>query len=106
MGVRDSNNLAWREVIEYEIDVTGPTSEPPGKLWKIHTGGFNMSEATPEFGGECAFAVSLGKNDPAQSGATQAVVDGKTYYFQNPVAKVLFKVLGRSGKAHENYNAR
>lgn len=65
-----------------------------------------MSETTPEFGGECAFAVSLGKNDPPQSGSTQAVIDGKTYYFQNPVAKFLFKTLRRADTAHTVYNAR
>lgn len=65
-----------------------------------------MSEATPEFDGECAFAVSLGKNDPPQSGAHQADIDGKTYFFQNPVAKFLFKTMGRANKAHENYAAR
>lgn len=48
---------------------------------------------TPEFDGECAFAVSLGKRGAVGS-PKHALADGdKTYYFQNGVAKFLWKVL-------------
>ena len=48
---------------------------------------------TPEFDGECAFAVSLGKRQVAGS-PKQALVEGnKTYYFKNGVARFLWKLL-------------
>ena len=58
------------------------------------TGREEMSGSeTPEFDGECAFAMSLGK--PGAVGSpNHALADGdKTYYFQNGVAKFLWKVL-------------
>lgn len=64
------------------------------------------SAAVPEFGGECAFAVSLGKSGDPESGKHQLVREGKTYYFRNAVARFLFKTFGRSTKAHEVFSAR
>ena len=59
---------------------------------------------TPEFNGNCAFAVSTGKKD-VKSGKSFAVIDGKTYMFSNPVAKILFKLLpGRVQKANKVWN--
>lgn len=63
-------------------------------------------DATPEYGGECAFAISLGKTDEPQSGAHQLVQDGRTFYFRNGVAKFLFKTFGRADKADANWAER
>jgi hypothetical protein len=65
-----------------------------------------MSNETPEFNGECAFAVSLGKTDEPQSGKQQIQQDGRTFYFQNGVAKTLFKLLNRADKADAAWAAR
>lgn len=64
------------------------------------------SSASPEYGGQCAFAVSLGKSDEPESGKHQLVQDGRTFYFKNPVAKFLFKTFNRSAKADQNWAAR
>ena len=45
-----------------------------------------------EFNGQCAFAVSTGKTD-VPGGKHTAIVNGKTYAFSNPIAKLLFKIL-------------
>lgn len=60
----------------------------------------------PEFGGQCAFAVSLGKSDDPESGKHQMVQDGRTFYFKNGVAKFLFKTFNRAGKADQNWASR
>lgn len=60
----------------------------------------------PEYGGQCAFAVSLGKSDEPESGKHQLVQDGRTFYFKNPVAKALFKMFNRADKADQNWAAR
>ena len=62
--------------------------------------------AGAEYGGECAFAVSLGKSDAPESGKHQMVDGGRTFYFKNAVAKFLFKVLKRADKADQNWAAR
>lgn len=64
------------------------------------------SATAPEFGGECAFAVSLGKSGEPESGQHQLVRDGRMYYFRNAVARFLFKTFGRSTKAHQAFSAR
>lgn len=52
-----------------------------------------------EYGGHCAFAVSVGKKD-VMGGHIRAINNGKTYLFSNQIAKVLFLVLpGRIRKA-------
>ena len=51
-----------------------------------------MSESTtpePEYGGQCAFAVSLGKTDEPESGKHQLEQNGRLFYFKNAVAKFL-----------------
>ncbi len=54
-----------------------------------------------EFDGHCAFAISTGKTD-VKGGKHTAKIDGKTYAFSNPVAKLLFKILpNRIQKAEE-----
>ena len=60
----------------------------------------------PEFNGNCAFAVSTGKND-VKGGKSFAVIDGKTYAFSNPIAKMLFKLLpNRVEKANRVWENR
>ena len=59
-----------------------------------------------EYGGQCAFAVSLGKTDERESGKHQLTRDGRTFYFKNGVAKFLFKTFNRTAKADENWAAR
>ncbi len=44
------------------------------------------------YDGQCAFAVSTGKTD-VKGGKHSSTVDGKTYLFSNPIAKMLFKLL-------------
>ena len=65
-----------------------------------------MSDPTtpqPEFGGQCAFAVSLGKSDDAESGKHQLDQNGRLFYFKNPVAKFLFTTLHRADKADKKW---
>ena len=65
----------------------------------------NQNDAA-EYEGHCAFAVSTGKLD-VEGGKSGAMIDGKSYRFSNPVAKILFKVLpNRIGKANTNWKNR
>jgi hypothetical protein len=60
----------------------------------------------PEFGGECAFAVSLGKSAKGKEGC-YAIRDGRTYLFLNPVARFLFRILpGRLQAAERHWSSR
>lgn len=60
----------------------------------------------PEFGGECAFAVSLGKRAKGKEGCSE-IRDGKRYLFLNPVARFLWRVLpGRVQAAERHWSAR
>lgn len=64
-------------------------------------------ERPAEYGGECAFAVSLGKKGVPGKPGVYSVRDGKKYLFSNPVAKFLWSVLpGRKDKAEANWSAR
>ena len=67
-----------------------------------------MSDSTtPEFDGECAFAVSLGKRGVIGSPNHQLEADGHLYQFKNGVARFLFKTLpNRSDKAASAWAAR
>ena len=57
-----------------------------------------------EFDGQCAFAVSTGKTD-VKGGKHTATINGKTYAFSNPIAKILFKILpNRIKKAEDIWN--
>jgi len=59
-----------------------------------------------EFNGNCAFAVSTGKTD-VKGGKHTASINGKTYAFSNPVAKILFTILpNRLKKAEEVWNKK
>lgn len=61
----------------------------------------------PEFGGECAFAVSTGKRNVAGSSKHQIVDGAKTYHFSNRVARLLWKVLpNRDRRANAVWAAR
>ncbi|WP_335872562.1 hypothetical protein [Bacillus sp. 2205SS5-2] len=66
-----------------------------------------MNNTKPEYGGECALAVSLGKKDVHCDGKHFIVDNGKQYNFTNPVAKFLWKVLpGRKQKADSQWSSR
>ena len=57
-----------------------------------------------EFDGCCAFAVSTGKKD-VKGGKHTHTINGKTYAFSNPVARILFKLLpNRIEKAEAVWN--
>ena len=59
-----------------------------------------------EFDGQCAFAVSTGKTD-VKGGKHTTTINGKTYAFSNPVAKLLFKLLpNRVYKAEEVWSKK
>lgn len=55
-----------------------------------------------EFGGQCAFAVSLGKKNVNGNGKHFIVKDNKKYLFSNPVAKFLWNVIPGSRKKSES----
>jgi len=61
---------------------------------------------TAEYDGHCAFAVSTGKME-VEGGKNSSTIDGKTYLFSNPIAKLLFKLLpNRIDKADSNWENR
>jgi len=61
---------------------------------------------SPEFGGECAFAVSLGKRAMGKESCFE-IRDGKRYLFLNPVARFLWRILpGRVQAAERHWLAR
>jgi len=66
-----------------------------------------QASGTAEFGGNCAFALSVGKQDVPGS-SDHCVVEGdKTYYFSNGVARLLWKVLpNREKKANATWATR
>ncbi len=56
------------------------------------------------YDGHCAFAMSTGKVD-VKGGNHQIEIDGRTFRFSNPVAKILFKILpNRIAKADQIWN--
>ena len=60
--------------------------------------------SSPEFEGQCAFALSTGKKGVPGKAGIALEEDGKTYLFSNPVAKFLWKVLpGRKEKAESTW---
>lgn len=66
-----------------------------------------QTEKPAEFGGECAFAVSLGKKGVPGKPGVYTVRNGKKYLFSNPVAKFLWSILpGREEKARANWSGR
>lgn len=61
----------------------------------------------PEFGGECAFAVSTGKRNVTGSAKHQVVDGRKTYLFKNGAARFLWNVLpNRAAKANAVWAAQ
>jgi hypothetical protein len=57
-----------------------------------------------EFGGQCAFAVSLGKKEVMCNGKHYLIQKGKKYHFSNPIAKFLWQVFPeRKKKAESNW---
>lgn len=64
-----------------------------------------QSEQSPEFDGQCAFALSTGKKGVAGKPTQYTIEDGRKYVFSNPVAKLLWRVLpGRKEKAEEAWS--
>lgn len=64
-----------------------------------------QSQPSPEFAGQCAFALSTGKTGVAGRPNLYAVQGGKKYLFSNPVAKILWRVLpGRKQKAEATWS--
>lgn len=65
------------------------------------------NEPAAEYGGQCAFAVSVGKKGVEGKPNHYVIRDGKKYVFSNPVAKLLWSILpGRKRKADTNWSAR
>lgn len=79
-----------------------------GRVWHFtsaeHRDRFAASPAryAPQFGGHCAFAMSIGKTAHA-SPKQWTIVDGKLYLQQNPVARFLFRTFKRSAHAQKNW---
>lgn len=64
-------------------------------------------EPVAEFNGECAFAVSLGKQGVTGRHNCQAKRNGKRYLFSNPVARLLWWILpGRRQAAERHWAER
>lgn len=65
----------------------------------------DRAELSPEFNGECAFALSTGKKGVAGQRDCSKVESGKMYLFSNPIAKVLWSVLpGRRARAEMTWS--
>ena len=63
-------------------------------------------DPTPEYGGDCAFALSTGKRDVTGSPKHQIVDGARTYHFSNGVARFLWKILpNRAAKADAAWTA-
>ncbi len=59
----------------------------------------------PQFEGQCAFALSIGKRGVVGFEKYQLSRAGKVYLFSNLVAKLLFQVLpGRLAKAEKTWS--
>jgi hypothetical protein len=69
-----------------------------------------QTETTPEYNGQCAFAVSLGKmgEQGALGRENCYLLDGdKKYLFLNPVAKFLWRLIpGSRKRADTNWFAQ
>lgn len=65
------------------------------------------STQSPEFDGQCAFALSTGKKGVAGKPDLYTDQDDKRYLFSNPVARLLWRVLpGRRAKAESTWSKR
>ena len=64
-----------------------------------------QSNKTAEYDGHCAFALSTGKTD-VKGSKPNLIMDGKTYLFSNPIAKILLRIfpkrINKVNKAWEN----
>jgi hypothetical protein len=61
---------------------------------------------SPQYDGQCAFALSTGKRDVDGSPKHKIVDGAKTYYFKNGVARFLWKMLpNRAAKAESVWTA-
>lgn len=85
------------------------TYEWDGRTWRFesanHRDSFAQDPAryVPQYDGNCAFAMSLGKSVPG-SPRTWRIIEGKLYLQANPVAKFLFGVIpGRREAAERNW---
>jgi hypothetical protein len=60
-----------------------------------------------EFGGECAFSVSLGKRGVAGREGCYAIRDGRKFVFSNAVARLLWLLIpGRRRASERNWASR
>lgn len=63
------------------------------------------SNLQPEFQGQCAFAISTGKEGVEGNEKHVLMQDDKKYLFSNPIAKFLWRILpGRKAKAESNWS--
>ena len=63
----------------------------------------NPQHYLPQYGGHCAFAMSLGETSPGNPQSWH-IEDGKLYFNGNGFAKLLFKIIpGRQAKADSNW---
>lgn len=67
----------------------------------------SQSEQRPEYRGQCAFALSIGKKGVAGKDNCYMIQDGRKYLFSNSVARFLWRVLpGRRDNAERNWSDR
>ena len=62
----------------------------------------NPQRWAPALGGQCSFAMSLGKIVPSDP-ANYTIIDNKVYLASNPIAGLLFRMLARKNAAEENW---
>jgi YHS domain-containing protein len=69
-----------------------------------------MTESSaPEFGGKCAFAMSVGGTAKAPNGNPKYSLakDGKTYFFSGAAPKLLFQIIpGSAARAEAHWGAK
>lgn len=87
-----------------------PLNCDPLKRWMVSTNTGTMetvnNQIKAEYDGYCAFAMSTGKSD-VKGGKHQLTIEGKTYMFSNPIARMLFKILpNRVEKANAHWENR
>ena len=63
----------------------------------------NPEKYSPQFDGQCALAMSLGKTETANP-KSWLVQNGKLYVFLNPIARLVWKIIpGRNKNANANW---
>lgn len=60
----------------------------------------------PEYDGDCAFGLSLGREAPGKE-SLQITEGDKVYYFSNPLVKLMWKIMpNRAAKADAQWATR